>query len=496
MNPSDEARHGTRSPVDEARSLCDLGASQLRGMIDRRELSPVELLQDCIARIERDNPRFNAIVAQCFDRAMLEARAAEAASGQSGANGLLHGIPLAIKDLTETEGLTTSFGSLRFRDFVPERDENVVAALRTQGGIVLGKTNTPEFGIGGNTTNRLHGATRNPFALQLTCGGSSGGAAVALATGMVPLATGTDSGGSLRNPAAFCGVVGLRPTPGLIASERRQQGWSPMGVYGPMARSVEDAGLLLQAMAGFDARDPISYADPARFDLLDAARLESLTAGFSTDLGFAPISRTVAQLFRRRIARIAPLFGDCVEADMPMRNAEEVSWILRCVYLLASHAERLATYPDELEPQLRENLLAAQRLTASRIAWALAEQTRIYRAFESALRRYEVLICPAASVQPFPVECMYPPSMDGRPLDHYAQWMAITYGITLVGHPALVIPCGIDDAGLPFGLQLVGRPHQDRRLLCIGLALERAFSGDAELARPVPPLTSRRERRE
>lgn len=456
-------------------------------MIEYRSISPVELLDDCIARIERDDPALNAIVARCFDRARDEARDAEAAVVNSRAKGLLHGIPIVIKDLTETAGLTTTFGSPRFRDHVPSRDENIVATLRSQGAIVIGKSNTPEFGIGGNTTNRLHGATRNPFALHLTCGGSSGGAAVALAAGMVPLATGTDSGGSLRNPAAFCGVVGFRPTPGLVASERRAQGWSPMGVNGPMARTVGDASLLLQAMVGYESFDPISYADPGRFDQLERVQLGELAAGFSPDLGFAPIAGSVATQFRRRMDRLAPLFRSCEAARLPMSNAEEVSWILRCVYLLTSHAERLASYPEALEPQLRDNLLAARALTATQIAWALTEQTRIYREFASALNRYSVLICPAASVPPFPVEQMHPGAIDGRTLDHYAQWMAITYGVTLVGHPALVIPCGVDDSGLPFGIQLVGRPHRDRELLAIGQALEQALATDPSLARPVPP---------
>src|SRR5690606_1812066 len=472
-------------------TLCDLGASQLRGLIDRREISPVELVDDCIARIERDNPSLNAIVATSFERARHEARLAEEASTRSAPEGLLHGLPVAIKDLTETAGLRTTFGSPRFRDHVPEQDENVVAAIRAHGGIVLGKTNTPECGIGGNTNNRVYGPTRNPFAPDLTCGGSSGGSAVAVATGMVPLATGTDSGGSLRNPASFCGVVGFRPTPGLIASERRPQGWSPMGVRGPMARSAAAVGLLLQAMAGYASCDPISYADACRFDRLDPVRLEDLTVGLSVDLGFAPVAAKVADLFRRKVGRMAPLFRECIEAQLPMKTAERVSWILRCVYLLAGHAERLAGYPDELEPRLRDNLRAAQQLGASDIAWALAEQTRIYRAFEQAMRRFSILVCPAAAVPPFPVDCEYPSVIDGVLLNHYARWMAITYGITLVGHPSLVIPCGVDEAGLPFGIQLVARPHQDHLLLSVGQALERALARDPLLARPVPRSESR-----
>lgn len=467
-------------------SICDLGASELRLLIRQRAVSPTEVVDACIARIEHLNPSLNAMVAECFDRARQEARMAQEQSLRSKALGLLHGLPVAIKDLTETSGLRTTFGSPRFRNHVPLEDENVVAAIRRSGGIVLGKTNTPEFGIGGNTTNRVYGATRNPFDPSLTPGGSSGGAAVALATGMVPLATGTDSGGSLRNPAAFCGVVGFRPTAGLVASERRAQGWSPMGVHGPMARCVADAALLLQAMAGHDPIDPISYPQMQRFDALDEVALDRLTVGVSVDLGFAPVDSSVAHTFRRKVARIAPLFRECRDIQLSLPTAERVSWILRCLYLLATHADKLANHADDLEPTLLENLRAARRLTMDEIAWAVAEQTRIYRAFEQALRGFSCLVCPAAAVPPFAVACPYPATINSVALDHYAQWMAITYGITLVGHPALVIPCGHDDAGLPFGIQLVARPHQDHVLLSTGHAIEQALARDPQLSRPIP----------
>lgn len=474
-------------------NLCDLTASQMRLLIHRRELSPLELLDACLARIDERNPTFNAIVSQCADRAREEAHQAQSQLQRQGFQdvGVLHGIPIAIKDLTETAGLRTTFGSPRFRDHVPSHDESVVATIRRCGGIVLAKTNTPEFGIGGNTTNRVYGATRNPFNPALTSGGSSGGAAVAVATGMVPLATGTDSGGSLRNPAAFCGVVGFRPTPGLIPSERRAQGWSPMGVHGPMARNVADAALLMQAMISHDTRDPLSYPESRRFDKLDDVALDELTLGFSTDLGFAPVDAAVVRTFRNKLASVAPLFNACRDLELSQPTAERASWILRCLYLLATHADKLASFGEELEPRLRDNLHAARRLGMDDIAWAVAEQTRIYRAFEQSLRDCSVLVCPAAAVPPFPVDCMYPVAINNTPLDHYAQWMAITYGITLVGHPALVIPCGCDDAGLPFGLQLVARPHHDHLLLGIGHAIESQLARDPRTARPIPPPIER-----
>jgi Asp-tRNA(Asn)/Glu-tRNA(Gln) amidotransferase A subunit family amidase len=480
MNP-------TQARSRRAADLCDRDATDLRRLLAQGETSPRELVDACIARIAQVNPALNAIVADDFARAREAALALRVADSGGGTTALLHGLPVAIKDLTDTAGLRTTYGSPRFRDHVPAVDEGVVTTIRGHGGIVLGKTNTPEFGIGGNTVNRVYGATRNPFDPVLTCGGSSGGAAVAVATGMVPLATGTDSGGSLRNPAAFCGIVGFRPTPGLVPSERRANAWSPMGVHGPMARTVADAALLLQAMALHDVRDPIGYPQAHRFDALAPVRTGDLALGFCVDLGFAPVARSVEHVFRRKIGRMAPLFARCEPVDFAMDTAERVSWILRCLHVLVTHRQRLASGGgEELEPNLRENLRAAQRLPADDIAWALAEQARLYRAFERSMGACDVLAVPAAAIPPFPVDSGPPASIDGVAFDHYAHWMAITYGITLVGHPSLVIPCGRDDAGMPFGIQLVARPHQDFHLLSAGHAIERAFARDEALARPIP----------
>jgi amidase len=243
---------------------CDLTATEARRLIGRKALSPVELLESCLARTAAVNPAVNAMVALDTERARAAAKAAEQAVMAGRSLGPLHGLPVGIKDLEETAGLRTTYGSPIFADFVPEADCGMVARIRAAGGIVIGKTNTPEFGAGANTRNRVYGATGNPFGNTRSAAGSSGGSAVALATGMAPLCSGSDTGGSLRNPAAFCGIVGYRPSPGLVCSEKRAHGWSPLPVLGPMARSVADACLLLSAMASDDARDPLAYSLHAR----------------------------------------------------------------------------------------------------------------------------------------------------------------------------------------------------------------------------------------
>lgn len=470
--------------------LADHDAAELVGMIRSGQLSPVELLDACIGRIEALNPRLNAVVAECFDRARAEAATVAARLKASEPSSPLLGIPLLVKDLTPTAGLVTTFGCPAYRDHVPEHDAPVVAAARQAGAIVIGKTNTPEFGIGGVTRNRLHGVTRNPYDPGLTCGGSSGGSAVAVATGMAPLATGTDSGGSLRNPAAFCGVVGLRSTPGLLPSPGRKQAWSPMGVVGPMARSVEDAALLLSAMIRAERPDPMSFpVDRQAFDAITPADPAHARVVFSPDLGFAPVSSSIRRTFDAKIAKLAPAFRECSLIEPRLDNAEAVSWILRCLYLLSTHRARYAGERDMLEPKLLGNLEVAKRQTATEIAWAHAEQAVLCEKFSGLFDRADVIVTPAASVSPFSAELDFPGAIDGIELAHYAEWMAITYAVTLVGHPALVVPCGLDEQGLPFGLQLIGRRYRDLDLLRFGLGLERHVAGDPEIGRvPAPNL--------
>jgi Asp-tRNA(Asn)/Glu-tRNA(Gln) amidotransferase A subunit family amidase len=469
--------------------LCDLDAVELRRLIGAKEISPRALLESCIERIEAVDPALNAVVATCLERARAEAEAAEQAVMAGAALGPLHGLPIGIKDLNATAGLRTTYGSLLYRDNVPEQDEGVVAAVRAAGAIVLGKTNTPEFGAGANTKNKVYGATGNPFDPTLTCGGSSGGSAVALATGMVPLATGSDFGGSLRTPAGFCGVAGYRPTPGTVPGETRPVGLSPLPVQGPMGRSLADAALLLSAMVGHDPRDPFSRpVDPALLTAPGTADLSGLRVAVSEDLGCAPVDDAVRGLFRERVGKLAPIFAACETRDPELGPVHEVFEILRGVNFIAAHKERLEQSRDLLGPNVIDNTERALDYNAADVAWAHVEQTKLYRRFLALFEEVDLLICPACSVPPFPHAQFSVTEINGQEMNSYMRWLAITYGITMTTAPVAVIPCGVDSRGLPFGIQVVGRFQGDAALLAAAHSLERVMAGDADLARPRPDL--------
>ena len=477
--------------------LCDLNAVTLRRMIGNRQISPVELLESCIARISQIDPLVNAVPATCFDRAMMEAEAAEREVMGGHALGPLHGLPVAVKDLQRTEGLTTTFGSPLHAAYVPDRDERIVAAVRRARGIVIGKTNTPEFGAGANTTNAVYGPTRNPFDPERICGGSSGGSGVALACGMVPLATGSDTGGSLRIPASYCGVVGYRPTPGVVPCETRSWGWSPVSVSGPMARTVPDVGLLLSAIDGSDFADPLAGpADRRRYAVGPPVDLTTLCVAISEDLGFAPVSETIRRTFREAVAQIRDVFSAAEERDPPMRDADQVFGVLRGVEYLAAHSDAYNSDRDALGPNVVANVEQGLQFTALDVARAAAGQSALYGAFLGFMKDFDILICPAVAVPPFPIDTLYPKEIDGRPMRTYYHWFAITYGLTLTAHPVVVIPCGRDESGTPFGIQICGRRHDDWRLLAIAEALESYLQTLPVLARPVAGLESLRQRAE
>ncbi len=483
---------------------CDLSATQARALIGRRALSPVELLESCIARIEAIDPAVNAIPARGFDAARAAAAKAEQAVMAGDALPPLHGLPLGVKDLTAAGGLPFTRGSLIHRDDVAAGDERLVADLRRAGAIVLGKTNTPEFGAGANTRNAVWGATGNPFDPVLSAAGSSGGSAAALACGMVPLATGSDMGGSLRNPAAFCGVVGFRPSPGVVPNETRQQNWLPLSTNGPMARTVGDAALLLSAMAVVDGRDAWTRAtDPAPLHPLPLRDLASLRVALSPDLGFAPVEQAVAATFTQKAALFRSLFAaaedaapdcagpDCARPDCarPDSNAaDEAFAVLRAVAFLGSFEALDQARPGELGPNVRANLAEGRRYTAADVARALALQTAMQRRWHAFFTRFDVLLTPAISITPRPWSELFPAQIDGRVLDSYYHWLALAYAGTLAGHPCLCLPVGLDAAGMPFGLQMIGRPGEDASLLAIAAALEAALAGDARTARPRPDL--------
>ncbi len=469
--------------------LCDLTAVELRRLIGSKAVSPVEVLASCLERIDDVNPKLNAITATCLERARAEARTAETAVLKGERLGLLHGLPIGIKDLQETEGLTTTFGSKLFENHVPARDERTVAAVREAGAIIVGKTNVPEWGAGANTRNPVYGATGNPFAPDLICGGSSGGAAVSLVTSMLPLATGSDTGGSLRTPSAYCGVVGFRPTPGLVPSERRGLGWTPISVLGPMGRNVADTCLLFSAMVGSDTRDPFAGAvDPGEFIAPVPTDLSSLRLAWSEDLGFAPVAKSIRRTFSNRVAVLDHCFKAASEAAPDLKGADEVFETVRAVNFLASHRQRYETDPASLGPNTRANYEQGLKLSLADFAWAHGEQTRLYRGAQSFFEEFDVLVCPAAAVSPFPWTQLYVEEIDGQKLRTYFHWLAITYGLTLLGHPVAVIPCGVDEQGLPFGIQICGPKNADRFVLGVAHALEQALAGDPTTARPLPDL--------
>lgn len=472
---------------------CDLSAVALRRLIGTRQLSPVEVLESCIQRIEATNPAVNAIVASCFDRGMAEAKASESAVMRGDRLGALHGIPIGIKDLSETEGLRTTFGSLLHSDYVPARDERIVAAIRAAGGIVVAKTNTPEFGTGGNTLNDVYGATGNAFDPALSCAGSSGGSGVALACSMLPLCSGSDTGGSLRKPAAWSGVVGFRPSPGLIASERRKLGWTVFSVQGPMARDVADAALLLSVMASGDSRDPM--ADPALSateiaDLADPPRIDlnALRVAYTADFGYAPVASSIRAIFDRRIGDIATLFAQLDCAHPPVDGMDQAYRVLRSAAFLGGFRHIYERDPALLGSNTRTNYEEGLRYSLADAADAHATQTRLYREAQAFFGRYDLLLTLTQVLTPHSKMQLYPTDLDGVPLEGYFATHATTYIPTMLGHPAITIPCGVDHKGMPFGLQLVGPRGADRWLLGVAKAMESVFEMMPSHRRPIPDL--------
>ena len=469
--------------------LCDRSAVDLAALMRRREISPLELLDSCLARIEAVNPKLNAVVALDEPAARAAAEAAEAQFRAGEGLGPLTGLPVGIKDLNETNGLRTTFGSPLFAEHVPTADAGVVRRLRAAGGIVTAKTNTPEFGAGANTDNAVYGFTGNPFDPMKTCAGSSGGSAVALATSMLPLCNGSDLGGSLRTPAAFCGVVGLRPTPGLVARSAPAIPSAPLSVEGPMGRSVADLALLLSGLAGEDSDDPYSRPlDRAPLAELQPVDLGALKVAISEDLGFAPVDDEIRGLFRQRVGAFRHLFREVQARDPEMAEANRVFEVLRSVGFLAAHLEKVERHPDKVGANVANNVKLGLTFDARDVAWASKRHGEIARDFTALMEEVDLLIAPGASAKPFAKGQSYPAEINGKPLDTYIHWVAISYGLTLTGHPVLCLPCGLDADGLPFGLQIVGRRWDERRLLSIGAALEAALAGLPGCERPLPDL--------
>ncbi len=474
-------------PSTRDTDVCFLSAGDLVRRYRARRLSPTEAVQAVLARIDALNPALNAVVTVDREGALAAARRATAALRRDRSLPPLHGVPVTIKDLTPTKGIRTTWGSRIYEHHVPDEDALVVERLKAAGAIVVGKTNTPEFGAGANTFNAVFGVTRNPWDPRLTCGGSSGGAAVALATGMGPLAQGSDLGGSLRIPAAFCGVVGLRPTPGLVPVYPTALAWDTLSVQGPMARTVSDAARLLAVMAGPDDRAPISYPVDGR-EIVRAVHAPSVRGwrmAFSPDLnGLVPVEADVARVAEGALAVFRSL-GARVEAGAPdFRDLHEIVLATRGLSMVARHAEKLPRWRDEMQKGLVWNIEQGLSLTPAAIGRAERLRTDLWHRVRAFMAERDLLLLPTVAVPPFPVAEPYPTEVAGRRLETYIQWVYLTYAISVVGLPAISVPCGFTRAGLPVGLQIVGRRMQDAAVLRAAAAFERA----APWAGTIPPI--------
>lgn len=473
------------TPANFRDALCELSAVELADRIRRKDVSAREVLAAHLARIEQTNSRVNAIVTLVAERAAADAARADEQTARNGALGVLHGLPVVHKDLVDTAGIRTTRGSRFFSDNIPTRDALIVTRMRAAGAITCGKTNTPEFGSGSQTFNDVFGATRNPYDLTKTCGGSSGGAAVSVACGMVPLADGSDTGGSLRNPPAFCNVVGLRPSPGRVPAEGGS--WGPLTVMGPIGRSVGDVALFLSAIAGPDPRSPLALAeDGARFRGSLERNFRGARVAWWKGLGgipFEPEVRAVVDANRRVFENLG-----CVveEAEPDFSGVSEAFRILRFSANHTQYSEFIRQRPEWVKDEIKYEVAQAERFTGADIGRALARQARMHEQSRVFFEQFDYFVLPVTQVSPFDVTTRYPSQVAGVPMVDYVDWMRSCWYITLMANPAISVPAGFTPAGLPVGLQIVGRHRDDWSVLQMGHAFEQATGHKSRR----PPLLS------
>jgi amidase len=466
--------------------LIRMTARQVVALLGQRRVSPLELIDAALARIDLVDGAVNALPIRCPERAREQARRLMDAKPPAERRGWLGGLPLAIKDNMDVAGVRSTYGSPIYADNVPARSDWQVEALEGKGGIVLARSNVPEFAAGAHTFNEVFGRTLNPWNTAMSCGGSSGGSAVALATGAVWLANGTDLGGSLRIPASFCSVVGLRPGPGVVPHGPDPTAFDGLSVAGPMARNVADLALMLDAMAVFDARDPLSLAPP-RDGYLDAALAPQAPhrIAFSADLGFLPVEPEVRDIATAAARRFAERGVAVEEATPDFAGAGEIFQTLRALRFVAAYAPLLAEHRARLKPEIVWNIERGLQLDGAAVGCALRERSALYGRVAAFFADYDLLATPAVILPPFPVEQRYVEAVAGQRFDNYVDWLGMSYAVTLTGCPALSLPCGFTRAGLPVGLQLVGRPRGERALLAAAALLEEQLGLAALL--PIAP---------
>ncbi len=451
--------------------LTRMNATAVVEALGKGEITPLDCLDALEKRIAAVDGEVNALPTLCFDRARAHAR--RLMERPASERGLLAGLPVPIKDLTDVEGVRSTLGSPIFSDHIPAASDALVERLEENGGVVYAKSNTPEFGAGGHTFNEVFGMTRNPWDLSRSAAGSSGGAAAALASGTAWLAHGSDMGGSLRNPASFCGIVGLRPSVGRVAHTPVGQVDQTLGVQGPMARTVEDVALMLDAMSGEHLADPLSLP------LLPTSFLATVRKGgtpkrvaYSRDLGITPVDPEVAAITRKAAQRFADAGVIVEEAQPDLHEAHECFQTLRAVAFAVSKADLLRTDRDKLKPEVIWNIEQGMKLTMNEIARAELQRVALMQRMQKFFETYDLLLAPATIVSPFTVEHRYVAECDGKKFDNYVEWLAIAYAVTLTGVPALSMPCGFTATGLPVGLQVIGPPRGEGPLLAGAKVLE------------------------
>ena len=473
---------------DAATELHRLSASDAVALLRRGKVSPLELVEAAAARIEATDGHLNALPTLCIERARAHAERIMAQGQPSDPSpGWLGGLPIAIKDLMPVAGVRTTYGSPIFADNVPARSDLLVEQLEANGAIVIGKSNTPEFGAGASTFNEVFGKTHNPWNTAKSCAGSSGGAAVALAAGQVWLASGSDLGGSLRTPASFCAVTGLRPSPGRVASGPEALPFSNLHVKGPMARSALDTALFLDAMSGWHAADPLSLAAPAQ-SFVEAVRDQAKPrrVAYSPDLGILPVDAEVARICAAAANRFADLGVAVEEACPDLADAIDIFQTLRAAYFAADKASLLERHREQLKPELIWNIEKGLALSADEIGRAEVARGALYQRICRFFERYDLLLCPAAIVPPFDVDVRYVEEVAGHRFDNYVHWIAITFALTLTSCPVVATPAGLTEAKLPVGLQIVAPPRGDAAALAAAALLEEATGIVARL--PIDPL--------
>ncbi|MBI2738557.1 MAG: amidase [Rhodospirillales bacterium] len=449
--------------------LWRLSAVEAVSLLKKKEISPLDLIEASAKRTAEVEPAVNALPTVCFDRArdhakrIMQGSACEA----SGEAGWLAGLPVSIKDLTDVAGVRTTYGSPLYANHVPARSHPLVERIERKGGVVVAKSNTPEFGAGGSTFNEVFGRTLNPWNTSLTCGGSTGGGAVSLATGEVWLAHGSDHGGSLRRPGTYCSVVGLRPSPGRVTRGTSNNLWSPQSVQGPMARNVPDLALFLDAMAGFCSQDAMTFDAPcASFSAAVARPVAPRRIAWTADLGgICEVDREIRDITSRMVRRFEEIGCIVEEVSPDFGAADDVFMVLRSQQFVVDRELQIQQHRDKIKPDIIWNTELGLKQSASRLAWAERERAALFRRMAEFFQTYDLLVTPGAPTGAFDVNLRAPTIINGRKLDNYMGGSTLNSAITVTGGPAIAVPCGFDQYGRPVGLQLVGKPRGEAALL-------------------------------